>query len=571
MLAGERVILLAGKDEQYVNSGLCLKRTGKLLWAFFHFWSLQLVRTFTGKKDVCFSIHHELVDTPMVKKSKLDEDPQGKSVDLTCYHGMIGTLMYIIASRPDLVFAMYMCAQYQAKPTKKHLHALLQMLTMRVAKIPEKVRLEMSQKSLCNSSGILSRRTILDICIRVEGVNFTNVLDDDTTLAFLIKLGYKGPLYKHTNMFMDHMHQPWRTLAAIINKCFSRKITSNDKLRKDYQEHGLSIPETMLTEAIKQSESYQMFIKYSTESKHEPEPIKRQTSSKRRVKKKVTLSVDDNIIFDDPDTALELSKSISKTKAKEAEAARQVHATHLKGVPSLTPEEQEDANIMQALKESKKTSKRQPGTKGSNKGTDIITGVPNESTVVSATSSKGTDKLDEEEKDDKEGDADDEDDETESDEDDIYKYKIHVHKDEDEEMINAEVDDSDKGDEEFTDTVKAYAKKTSKVKDYAKKTRLPPTSSSLSVSSGIGDQFLKLSSDSSLVSTVKDTTDTEINSLLKVKIQSEVPHIQSPSMLRVLGTVISEPLILTPVQESPLKATVTTLPPPYVSTTSSVP
>ncbi|GJR97098.1 hypothetical protein Tco_0269272, partial [Tanacetum coccineum] len=41
-------------------------------------------------------------------------------------------------------------------------------------------------------------RTILDICPRVEGVNFTDVPDDDTTLAFLIKLGYKGPLYKHT-------------------------------------------------------------------------------------------------------------------------------------------------------------------------------------------------------------------------------------------------------------------------------------------------------------------------------------------------------------------------------------
>ncbi|GJS50685.1 hypothetical protein Tco_0624047 [Tanacetum coccineum] len=48
-------------------------------------------------------------------------------------------------------------------------------------------------------------RTILDICPRVEGVNFTDVPNDDTILAFLIKLGYKGPLYKHTNMFVDHM------------------------------------------------------------------------------------------------------------------------------------------------------------------------------------------------------------------------------------------------------------------------------------------------------------------------------------------------------------------------------
>ncbi|GKA95750.1 hypothetical protein Tco_0817845 [Tanacetum coccineum] len=480
-------------------------------------------------------------------------------------------------------------------------------------------------------------RTILDICPRVEGVNFIDVPDDDTTLAFLIKLGYKGPLYKHTNMFVDHMHQPWRTLAAIINKenvdypeliwedlayqidhkkekrsrhenmpfprftkviinYFLKQHNSLSNLKyqhyhtikddgivcrlkfvrvgEDYQEYGLSIPETMLTEAIKQSESYQMFMKYSTgqippkkskgkgsqrkktaddsheivdvyeESEPEPKLVKRKTSSKRRVKKKVTLSVDDNIIYDDPDTALELGKSISKTKAEEAEAARQVHATHarivkesvleptkrrksgkvtfdppkkLKGVPSLTPEEQESANIMHALKESKKTSKRQ--------------------LCMSLQSSLLP------QKDYKEGDADDEDDETESDEDDIYKYKIRVRKDKDEEMLNTEVNVSNKGDEEVTDAAKADAKNTSEVKDDPKKTELPPTSSSLSVFLSFGDQFIKHSSDSSL----------------------------SPSMLRVPVSVISEPLVLTAVQESPSIATVTTLTPPFVSTTPSIP
>ncbi|GJW83705.1 hypothetical protein Tco_0156850 [Tanacetum coccineum] len=64
------------------------------------------------------------VDTPIVEKSKLDEDPQGKAADPTHYHGMVGTLMYLTASRPDLTFAVCMCAQYQAKPTKKHLHAV---------------------------------------------------------------------------------------------------------------------------------------------------------------------------------------------------------------------------------------------------------------------------------------------------------------------------------------------------------------------------------------------------------------------------------------------------------------
>ncbi|GJV22245.1 retrovirus-related pol polyprotein from transposon TNT 1-94 [Tanacetum coccineum] len=56
------------------------------------------------------------VDTPMVKKFKLDEDTQGKVVDPTHYRGMVGTLMYLTASRPDLTFV--------AKPTEKHLHAV---------------------------------------------------------------------------------------------------------------------------------------------------------------------------------------------------------------------------------------------------------------------------------------------------------------------------------------------------------------------------------------------------------------------------------------------------------------
>ncbi|GJR16993.1 hypothetical protein Tco_0843164 [Tanacetum coccineum] len=64
------------------------------------------------------------VDTLMVEKSKLDEDLQGKAVDPTSYYGMIGTLMYLTSSRPDLVFAVFMCAWYQAKLTEKHLHAV---------------------------------------------------------------------------------------------------------------------------------------------------------------------------------------------------------------------------------------------------------------------------------------------------------------------------------------------------------------------------------------------------------------------------------------------------------------
>ncbi|GKA78712.1 retrovirus-related pol polyprotein from transposon TNT 1-94 [Tanacetum coccineum] len=66
------------------------------------------------------------IDTPLVEKIKLDEDLQGKQVDVTLYCGMIGSLMYLTSSRPDLIYVVCLCARYQANPTKKHLQAVKQ-------------------------------------------------------------------------------------------------------------------------------------------------------------------------------------------------------------------------------------------------------------------------------------------------------------------------------------------------------------------------------------------------------------------------------------------------------------
>nr|GEV31637.1 retrovirus-related Pol polyprotein from transposon TNT 1-94 [Tanacetum cinerariifolium] len=60
------------------------------------------------------------VETPMVEKSKLDEDKEGKAVDPSHYRSMIGTLLYLTASRPDHQFSICMYAQYQARPIEKH-------------------------------------------------------------------------------------------------------------------------------------------------------------------------------------------------------------------------------------------------------------------------------------------------------------------------------------------------------------------------------------------------------------------------------------------------------------------
>nr|GEX92953.1 retrotransposon protein, putative, unclassified [Tanacetum cinerariifolium] len=59
--------------------------------------------------------------TPMEIKDKLELDQNGTPVDATKYRSMIGALMYLTSSRPDIVHATCLCARYQAKPTEKHL------------------------------------------------------------------------------------------------------------------------------------------------------------------------------------------------------------------------------------------------------------------------------------------------------------------------------------------------------------------------------------------------------------------------------------------------------------------
>ncbi|GJQ98881.1 retrovirus-related pol polyprotein from transposon TNT 1-94 [Tanacetum coccineum] len=62
------------------------------------------------------------IGTPMATKH-LDADLSGTLVDQTKYRSMVGALMYLTASRPDIVHATCYCARYQEKPTEKHLIA----------------------------------------------------------------------------------------------------------------------------------------------------------------------------------------------------------------------------------------------------------------------------------------------------------------------------------------------------------------------------------------------------------------------------------------------------------------
>jgi hypothetical protein len=66
--------------------------------------------------------------TPMATGLKLHKDLSGVSVECKLYRGMIGSLLYLTASRPDIMFATCICARYQSDPKESHMSAVKRIL-----------------------------------------------------------------------------------------------------------------------------------------------------------------------------------------------------------------------------------------------------------------------------------------------------------------------------------------------------------------------------------------------------------------------------------------------------------
>ena len=60
----------------------------------------------------------------MSTTTKLNKDENGKLVDEKQFKGMIGSLLYLIASRPDTMFATCLCTRFQSSPRESHLNTI---------------------------------------------------------------------------------------------------------------------------------------------------------------------------------------------------------------------------------------------------------------------------------------------------------------------------------------------------------------------------------------------------------------------------------------------------------------
>nr|GFC66976.1 hypothetical protein [Tanacetum cinerariifolium] len=84
-----------------------------------------------------------------------------------------------------------------------------------------------------------SFREMLHICPRLPGQSFVEPPFEEEILAFLQFLRHSGAIRRLTDVNINKLHQPWRSFAAIINKCLTGKISGYDSLRntKAYKEY----------------------------------------------------------------------------------------------------------------------------------------------------------------------------------------------------------------------------------------------------------------------------------------------------------------------------------------------
>nr|GEW89083.1 copia protein [Tanacetum cinerariifolium] len=385
------------------------------------------------------------VDTPMVKKSKLDEDLQGNPVNRIHYRGMIGSLMYLISSKPNLVFAVCMCARI-IKQDKAKLVARVEKLvpsndrvkirntnlridpsmTQREETFQFWLTIEKVKKPSSYQFGIDHKtcridveifRKILDIFPKVKNQEFTKPPSSDTLREFLQELGYKGKLTLSNDrlrlsqseilwgMYHDakvaYVAMIWEDLQYQNNNRQTKREGSlyhtiaDDRLLKRlkfinkgdlHQVYGKPIPDTWITDEIKESKAYQMYFKYSTgliplknsrgraasESKTTVTP-KKPTKLKKKTSKK---------------------KQVLRDESDESERELEHRQTGKKRTPRP-----------KAIKDSQHASQPKHKIGSSSEGTCVSLGVPDELTGVSAVSSEGVDTNKDKNKDDDEDDV----------------------------------------------------------------------------------------------------------------------------------------------------------------------
>nr|GEU87136.1 uncharacterized mitochondrial protein AtMg00810-like [Tanacetum cinerariifolium] len=152
--------------------------------------------------------------TPIDTKKPLLKDPDGEDVDVHIYRSMIGSLMYLTLSRPDIMFAVYVCAHFQVTVKVSHLRVVKRIF--RYLKGNPHLGLWYPKDSPIN----LVAYSDSDYA----GASFDRKSTTGETFAKLARMGYEKPSTKLT-FYKAFFSAQWKFFIHTIVHCMSAKTT----------------------------------------------------------------------------------------------------------------------------------------------------------------------------------------------------------------------------------------------------------------------------------------------------------------------------------------------------------
>nr|GEV64341.1 ribonuclease H-like domain-containing protein [Tanacetum cinerariifolium] len=190
--------------------------------------------------------------TPMKTQKPLLKDEDGEEVDVHMYRSMIGSLMYLTSSRPDIMFAVCACAKYQVNLKVSHLYVVKRIFSYLKGKAKKIVRLMMDKlfemelelillfwrtvavkssndvtrlQALVDKKRVVVTEAAIRDALHLDDAGGVDCLPNEEIFTELARTGYEKPTTKMT-FYKAFFSSQWKFLIHIILQSMSAKRTS---------------------------------------------------------------------------------------------------------------------------------------------------------------------------------------------------------------------------------------------------------------------------------------------------------------------------------------------------------
>ncbi|GJX62680.1 putative ribonuclease H-like domain-containing protein [Tanacetum coccineum] len=178
------------------------------------------------------AISVKTASTPMETHKPLSKDADGTDVDVHLYRSMIGSLMYLTSSRPDIMFAVFACSRFQIQPKASHMHAVKRIFRYLKGQptlgrwYPKDSPMDLIAYSDCDyASASLDRKSITGGCqflgcrlISWQCKKQTIVANSTTEAEYIVASNYYGQVLWLQNQLLDYGYNFMQTMIHVDNE-----------------------------------------------------------------------------------------------------------------------------------------------------------------------------------------------------------------------------------------------------------------------------------------------------------------------------------------------------------------